>query len=115
MTALTTVPSMPKLATGLKEIFDPDLILGLGLAIALDFTLGYVAIKLYPPLKGRPFGAGSAYDICAYDDLLMFAIEIGGVLLTKGRLRKIFIYAFWFSIFHLLAAILQWKTGIGFM
>ena len=111
MTALTTVPSMPKLA-GLKEIFDPDLILGLGLAVALDFTLGYVAIKLYPPLTGR-LGV-APWDI-AYDDLLMLGIEIAGVLLMKGRLRKIFIYALWFSIFHRLAFKLQRITGLGFL
>ena len=91
---LTTAPT-----SRLKEIFDPDLILGLALSTALDFALCYVARFVFTPLTGRPFAfLGSAYDVMAWDDVLMFAIEIGGVLLTKGRLRKIFIYALWFSI-----------------
>jgi hypothetical protein len=114
MTALTTVPSM-KLA-GLKEIVDPDLILGLGLAVTLDFALGYVATKLYTPLQGRIFPMdGKGIDVFAWDDLIMFAIEIGGALLAKGRLRKIFFYALWFSIFLKVAQIVQVNTNIGFM
>jgi hypothetical protein len=116
MTALTTVPSMPKLA-GLKEIVDPDLLLGLGLSVALDFALGYVAIKLYPPLTGRPFGFmnGKGIDVFGYDDIILFAIYIAGMLLTKGRLRKIMIYAFWFWLFLKIAAIVMVNSGIGFM
>jgi len=110
---LTTVPTSG-LKSRLKEIFDPDLILGLGLALALDFALGYVATRLYPPLAGRPFGSGSPFDICGYDDLILYGIEIAGVLLTKGRLRKICVYAFWFSMMILFACIVRWKTGVGF-
>ena len=109
MALLATAPS-----STLKELFDPDIILGLGLALALDCALAYIAINVYHPLMGRPFGEGSAYDIMAWDDVLLFAIEIGGVLLAKGRLRKIFIYALWFTICLMVAGTITWKTGLHF-
>jgi len=94
MTVLTTAPSIPKLA-GLKEIFDPDLILGLGLCITLDVLLGYVT-SVFTPLQGRLFT--SFLGGFAYDDILLLGIMIAGTILTTGRLRKIFIYALWFEI-----------------
>jgi hypothetical protein len=109
---LTTSPPISRF----KEIFDPDLILGLGLAATLDFTFGYVAIRLYAPLRGRPFAmGGKGIDVFGYDDIIMFGIEIAGILLASGRLRKIFIYALWFSLFLKICWIVERNTDVGFM
>jgi len=107
---------MKLLPSGTKGVFDIDLIAGMLLALAIDYALAYIAINVDTTgtLKGRPFGAGSDFDIMAWDDVILFAILISGAVMTKGRTRKIFVYALYFEAFLLVASIIKWKSGVGF-
>ena len=99
-----------------EALFDFDLIAGMILAVVLDYTLSYIAINIYTPLSGRPFGPGltSPIDIFGYDDFVLFGIEIAGTLLAKGRTRKIFLSALWFTIFLKVCIAIQVATGVPF-
>ena len=108
---LTTAPSTPKLA-GLKEIFDPDIILGFGLWNVLDYVLGELAIRYFTPLTGRPFGGIPALDVFGWDDIIVLIIEFIGAIFLKGRLQKIFFFAFWLNVFFKIGRIIQ-RSGIS--
>jgi len=82
------------LPSGTKDVFDLDIIAGLIVAYAIDWTWKYLAMKV----PTTAFLKTSIYEDFHYDDLLVFVTDAILIIATTGRIRKIFIYAFWFNI-----------------
>jgi hypothetical protein len=93
-----------KMKIGAKEIFDIDIIASLIVAVIIDYLWRYVAINVWTVLQT------SIFEGFHYDDLLVLVTDLVLAWVAKGRMRKIFVYAFWFNVaFEVYEAV----NGIG--
>jgi hypothetical protein len=98
------------IASGARSIFALDILAGAGLAIILDWILAWLVWHGYFP-GGRPIEGQPV----TYDDMVVIGIEVAGALLTKGRLRRIFVYALCFTAFLKACFFVERTTGNSFM
>jgi len=87
-----------------KALFDFDIVAGLIIAVVVDWLWKYLAVKQFTVL------ATPIYQGFHYDDLLVLVTDGAVAMLTRGRIRKIFVYALWFNIAF---EIYEWSVGIG--
>ena len=76
-----------------KALFDFDIVAGLIATIIVNYIWKYISTNHLTILETQPFGYGVSYS-----DFAVLATEAGIAIMTTGRIRKIFIYAFWFKI-----------------
>ena len=81
-----------KMRIGTKEIFDIDIIASLIVAIIIDYLWRYIATHVWTMLQT------GIWEGFHYDDLLVLVTDLVLAWFTKGRMRKIFVYAFWFNV-----------------
>jgi hypothetical protein len=80
---------MPRI--GAKEVFDTSVIGGFIVAVIFEYIWNYIA-NAFAALKNAIWGTFT------YKDLLTLIVHLILAWLTKGTLRKLFIYAFWFKV-----------------
>ena len=90
-----------------KALFDFDIVAGLIVAIIIDYIWAYLALKV----DATAFLRTPIYGDFHYDDALVLVTDGAMAMLTKGRLRKIFIYALWFNIAFEIYETLKGYTG----
>jgi hypothetical protein len=89
-----------------KALFDFDIVAGLIVAVIVDYAWAYLALKV----DATAFLRTPIYGVFHYDDALVLVTDATVALLTKGRIRKIFIYALWFNIAFEIA---EWSISAG--
>ena len=82
---------MPKIGS-VKALFDFDIVAGLIVALIMDYIIQYIATNVLTVLNTR-----LAYQIY-YADVAVMIVDAIIAVMTRGRIRKIFIYALWYKI-----------------
>jgi len=96
---------MPKIEV--KQIFDFDIVAGLIVAFIVDYIWAYLALRV----SATAFLSTPIWKDFHYDDLLVLVTDVVVAWITKGKIRKIFIYAFWFNLAFEFYEILKGYTG----
>jgi hypothetical protein len=97
---------MKLLPSGTKDVFDIDVIAGLIVAEIIIYSVHYLTNKI------DTTGTLNAQPIpwVNYNMILQVALPLIIALVTKGRIRKVMIYAFWFSL-AINANMYLWSSG----
>ena len=89
-----------------KALFDFNIVAGLIIAVIMDYIWKYLATQV----TATAFLATPIWEGFHYDDALVLVTDGTIAILTKGRIRQIFIYALWFNIALELA---EWLMAVG--